>query len=91
MTKETKRIICMCPIEGVIDLISKKWSLLIVNEIGNHGRIRYNMLMKELDGISPKILSDTLKALIKHNLVKGRPTTRFRQELNTHSPKKATS
>lgn len=60
----------MCPIEGVIDLISKKWSLLIVNEIGNHGRIRYNMLMKELDGISPKILSDTLKALIKHNLVK---------------------
>jgi DNA-binding HxlR family transcriptional regulator len=40
-----------------------------VNEIGNHGRIRFNELMKELQVISPKILADTLKELVKHNLV----------------------
>lgn len=63
-------VICLCPLEGVIDIISKKWALLIVNEIGNHQRIRYNDLMKEIEGISPKTLADTLKELLKYNLVK---------------------
>jgi DNA-binding HxlR family transcriptional regulator len=62
--------ICLCPLEGVIDIISKKWVLLIINEIGNHKRIRYNDLMKELGNISPKTLADTLKQLSKYDLVK---------------------
>lgn len=57
------RVICLCPLEGVIDVITKKWSLLIINEIGNHRRIRYNDLMNELQHISPKTLADTLKEL----------------------------
>lgn len=69
MAKATK-VICLCPLEGVIDIISKKWALLIINEIGNHGRIRYNDLMREIKGISPKTLADTLKGLGKHGLVK---------------------
>lgn len=56
-------VICLCPLEGVIDIISKKWSLLIINEIGNHGKIRFNQLMEELGPISPKTLADTLKEL----------------------------
>jgi DNA-binding HxlR family transcriptional regulator len=64
------QIICLCPLEGIIDIISKKWALLIINEIGNHKRIRYNDLMKEIEGISPKTLSDTLKDLANHKLVK---------------------
>ncbi|MGH9977482.1 MAG: winged helix-turn-helix transcriptional regulator [Nitrososphaeraceae archaeon] len=70
MVKSNNNIICLCPLEGVIDTISKKWALLIVNEIGNHERIRYNDLMKEIEGISPKTLADTLRDLRKHNLVK---------------------
>lgn len=62
--------ICLCPLEGVIDVISKKWALLIINEIGNHKRIRYNELMKELDKVSPKTLADTLRGLGKQNLIK---------------------
>ncbi|MGH9953775.1 MAG: winged helix-turn-helix transcriptional regulator [Nitrososphaeraceae archaeon] len=56
-------IICLCPLEGVIDIISKKWALLIINEIGNHKRIRYNDLMKELQGDKSKALVDILKVL----------------------------
>ncbi len=70
MAKHNAGVICLCPLEGIIDIISKKWALLIVNEIGNHRRIRYNDLMKEIHGISPKMLADTLKELVKHNLVK---------------------
>ena len=64
------QIVCLCPLEGVIDIISKKWALLIINEIGNHKRIRYNDLMKEIEGISPKTLAYTLKDLVNHKLVK---------------------
>ncbi len=62
-------VICLCPLEGVIDMISKKWSLLIINEIGNHGRIRFNQLMEELKPVSPKTLTDTLKELQRVGLV----------------------
>ncbi|MDH7563958.1 MAG: helix-turn-helix domain-containing protein [Candidatus Bathyarchaeota archaeon] len=61
---------CFCPLEGVIDVISKKWALLIVNVIGNYERLRFNKLMQELGYISPKTLSDTLKELQKEGLVK---------------------
>ena len=68
MNKDSN-VICLCPLDGIIDVISKKWMLLVINEIGNHGRIRYNDLMKELEGISPKTLADTLKELRKQGLV----------------------
>lgn len=70
MERDSNDAICLCPLEGVIDIISKKWAFLVINEIGNHKRIRYNELMKELQGISPKTLADTLKELAKYDLVK---------------------
>jgi len=73
MTKDSNGIICLCPLDGIIDVISKKRSLLIINEIGNHKRIRYNNLMKELQGITPKTLADILKELVKHGLVMREP------------------
>ncbi len=68
MSKDSN-VICLCPLEGVIDIISKKWALLIINEIGNHGKIRYNDIMKELKEISPKTLADMLKELQKEGLI----------------------
>jgi len=68
MHKESNHI-CFCPLEGVIDVISKKWALLIVNALGNRGKLRFNDLMEELGGISPKTLSDTLKELQTQGLI----------------------
>jgi DNA-binding HxlR family transcriptional regulator len=62
--------LCFCPIKGIIDVISKKWALFIVNALGNRGRLRFNDLMKELEGISPKTLSDTLKDLQTEKLIR---------------------
>ena len=73
MTKDSNGIICLCPLDGIIDIISKKWALFIINEIGNHKRIRYNNLMKELQGITPKTLADILKELVKYGLVRREP------------------
>ncbi len=60
---------CFCPIEGVIDVISKKWALLIIHVLCYRGTLRFNDIMKELSGISPKTLSDTLKDLQAENLI----------------------
>ena len=61
---------CICPLKGIIDLISKKWSLLIINALGNCGKLRFNKLVETLSGISPKTLSDTLKDLQAEGLIK---------------------
>jgi DNA-binding HxlR family transcriptional regulator len=67
---ENDNHVCLCPLEGVIDVIGKKWALLVVNAIGNNERLRFNALMEELSGISPKTLSDTLKQLETEGLIK---------------------
>ncbi len=63
-------VVCFCPLEGIIDVISKKWALLVINAIGNYGILRFNKLMEELRGISPKTLADTLKQLQEEELLK---------------------
>ncbi len=68
--KNKNEVVCYCPLEGIIDVISKKWALLIINAIGNYGSIRFNGLMEELNGISPKTLADTLKQLQDEKLLK---------------------
>lgn len=67
--KNQSNAICLCPLDGVIDTIGKKWGLLIINEIGNHKKLRYNELMSELKGISPSTLASMLKDLEKENLI----------------------
>jgi len=61
--------LCFCPLEGVMGVISKKWALLIINAIGTYGRLRFNRLIEELHGISPKTLSDRLKELQAEGLI----------------------
>ena len=67
MRKES--IPLFCPLQGVIDIISKKWSLLVINEIGNHKSIRFTELRKELRDITAKSLANTLSDLQANSLV----------------------
>jgi len=62
--------LCLCPLEGIIDTIGKKWTLLVVNAIGNRGTIRFSQMMEELKGISPTTLTDTLQELQRERLIK---------------------
>src|SRR5438445_11157236 len=67
--KNQSNVVCLCPLDGVIDTTGKKLGLLIINEIGNHGRLRYNELLSELKGISPSTLASMLKEFEKERLV----------------------
>lgn len=62
--------LCLCPLEGVIHLIGKKWTLQLIAIIGNNKKIRFKEIMEKLECISPKSLTDRLKELEKERLVK---------------------
>ncbi len=62
--------ICLCSIEGIMGILSKKWALLIISAIGNNQKLRYNALEKKLGEISPKTLADRLKELENANIIK---------------------
>ncbi|MFW6383580.1 MAG: winged helix-turn-helix transcriptional regulator [Nanoarchaeota archaeon] len=67
--------ICLCPVEGIINTIAKKWALLIIATVGNHEKLRFNPLMEKLGDISPKTLSDRLKELEKDGLIEKKVVT----------------
>ena len=54
-----------CTIYKTVDIIAKRWSLLIILEIfkGPGGRKQFTDLKHSLHGITPKILSTRLKEL----------------------------
>lgn len=67
--KESENEICLCPVEGILGVVSKKWAPQVIATVGNRDRIRFNEIMKKLDGINPKTLSDRLKELEGSGLV----------------------
>ena len=70
MKDESNYLLFACPAKGVIELISKKWALLIVAVLGTRSSMRYNGLLAEIKGISPKTLADTLKHLEEFHIIK---------------------
>ena len=66
---KSQQLVLFCPLQGAIDVISKKWALLIINEIGNHKRIRFSELRSELKEITTKSLSTTLEGLKSNDLI----------------------
>jgi len=60
-----------CTIYNTIDIISKKWTLLIILSIhkGTNNTKRYSEIKKDMSGITSKILSLRLKELEKEGVI----------------------
>lgn len=58
-----------CPIEASLGLLGKKWTLLVLRDIGMRKKERFNELVKSLPGISPRVLSRRLHDLESDGLV----------------------
>lgn len=57
-----------CPTRQLLDRIADKWSSLVLIVLGE-GPIRFNALKHRVDGVSQKMLSQTLKSLERDGLV----------------------
>ena len=63
---------CYCPVDGVIDAISKKYSLQIVGLLGGNGPMRYSELEEVLGATSTSLLSNRLEELAEEELIERR-------------------
>jgi len=52
-----------CPVESALGVLGRKWSIVIIRDIGVYGRDRFNQLLRSLPGISPRVLATRLKQL----------------------------
>ena len=57
-----------CPSRDMLDLIGGKWAILILCCL-QQGPVRTGALMRQIGGISQKMLSQTLKSLERDGLV----------------------
>jgi DNA-binding HxlR family transcriptional regulator len=60
-----------CTVYRTVDVISKKWTLLILLELykGTDGTRRYSELKERLPDITPKVLSARLRELERYGLI----------------------
>ncbi|HEX3540345.1 MAG TPA: helix-turn-helix domain-containing protein [Acidimicrobiales bacterium] len=58
-----------CEVRRVLDRIGDKWSLLVVSLLDG-GRLRFTELRRQIDGISQRMLTLTLRQLERDGLVR---------------------
>ena len=68
LTKTNRIDETVCPIARTAEIISGKWTLLIIRDLAS-GVIRFNQLERSLHGISPKTLSERLRSLEEEGII----------------------
>ena len=64
----TKEELPACPVATTVQLIGSKWKLLILRDLLARPW-RFNELKKDLNGISQKVLTDSLRSLEEDGIV----------------------
>ena len=57
-----------CPARQFLERLADKWTILIIGRLKS-GETRFNQLRRDIDGITQKVLSQTLKKLERDGLV----------------------
>ncbi|MEU2778349.1 helix-turn-helix domain-containing protein [Streptomyces sp. NPDC007162] len=57
-----------CPTHQLLTRISDKWAVLVLGALVD-GPLRYNELGRRIEGVSPKMLTQTLRSLERDGLV----------------------
>jgi len=58
-----------CPIRDVLDRFGDKWSMLVILNLGDTGKTRFNELKCKIGGISQRMLTVTLRSLERDGLI----------------------
>ena len=64
----TKEELPECPVATTVQLIGSKWNLLILRNLLQRPW-RFNELKRSLDGISQKVLTDSLRSMEEDGLI----------------------
>lgn len=64
----TKEELPACPVATTVQLIGSKWKILIIRNLLNRPW-RFNELRKDLEGISQKVLTDSLRSMEEDGII----------------------
>jgi DNA-binding HxlR family transcriptional regulator len=53
----------------ILDHIADKWSVCVIHALGASGRLRFSRLLEQVEGVSQKMLTKTLRRLERDGLV----------------------
>lgn len=65
---KTKEELPECPVATTVSIIGSKWKLLIIRNLLSRPW-RFNELKKDLDGISQKVLTDSLRSMEEDGII----------------------
>lgn len=65
-----------CPIEATFRVIGKKWSVLIIREM-LRSTTQFNRFLENIEGITPKVLTERLRELQKFGIVRRRIVSEY--------------
>jgi len=73
MTDESLEVWCAgeewCPITATATILGRKWHPVIVHRLLQEGPLGFNALKESVDGVSSKVLSDSLEDLEEQGLL----------------------
>ncbi|MFF4270593.1 winged helix-turn-helix transcriptional regulator [Streptomyces sp. NPDC001536] len=58
-----------CPTRAVLDVIASKWTMLVLVALEDGHPMRFAELRRRLDGVTQKVLTQTLRALEREGLL----------------------
>src|ERR687888_1026049 len=65
-----------CPIEAAFRIIGKRWTVLIIREI-LRGNTQFNRFMENIQGITPKVLTERLRELEQLGIIRRRIVSEY--------------
>jgi DNA-binding HxlR family transcriptional regulator len=62
-------IFLKCPIRTSLGILGKKWTILIIRDIGVRKINRFNRILESIPGLTPRVLSMRLKELKNEGMI----------------------
>ena len=59
-----------CPLTNTLDLIGDKWTLIVIRDMIFFGKKQFGDFLESAEGIATNILTERLKRLEKHGIIK---------------------
>ncbi|MGO9539866.1 MAG: winged helix-turn-helix transcriptional regulator [Terriglobales bacterium] len=67
--RRSKQIQSPCAISGLLELLTRPWTLHILWALSNNGPMRFGVLRRQIDGISSRVLTERLRTLEDANFI----------------------
>lgn len=67
--KPQEKSLCSCSYDELLDIIGKKWTVVILRLLHAYGSLGYNEMLKKISKIAPKSFGDKLKLLETRGLM----------------------